>query len=63
MGWEIRPRGRQWVLVALVLSPVFLALGFLILFPLVVPHGWRSWLFAYAVGVAVVVGAALSRRS
>ena len=62
MGWNIRPRGREWLLVGLVLSPVFVAAGFLVLFPILVPHGWRGWLLAYVVGAVVVVAAALSRR-
>jgi peptidoglycan/LPS O-acetylase OafA/YrhL len=62
MGWEIQPRGREWLVVGLVLSPVFLAAGLLVLFPALVPHGWRGWLLAYVVGVVVVVAAARSRR-
>jgi hypothetical protein len=62
MGWEIRPRGRELLVVALVLAPVFLAAGFLVLFPVLVPHGWRGWLLAYVVGVIVVVAAARSRQ-
>jgi len=58
MGWELRPRGRDAVIVAIVLSPVFIAAGVLTLFPVFIPHGWKGWLLAYAVGAVLVVGAA-----
>jgi len=62
MGWEIRPRGRKLVVVALVLSPVFLAAGLLTLFPVFIPSGWPGWILAYLVGAAVVLVAARSGR-
>jgi hypothetical protein len=58
MGWGILPRGRDAVIVAILLSPVFLAAGLLALFPVLVPHGWKGWLLAYVVGMVVVIGAA-----
>ena len=62
MGWEIRPRGRQLAVVALVLSPVFLAAGLLVLFPLFIPRAWWGWVLAYLVGAGVVVAAVRSGR-
>jgi hypothetical protein len=61
MGWELRPRGRDLVIVVLVLSPLFVVAGVLTLFPVFVPHGWRGWLLAYLIGAFVVVAAAHSR--
>jgi len=58
MGWEIRPRGRQLVVVALVLSPVFLAAGLLTLLPVLIPRAWWGWVLAYLVGAGVVLAAA-----
>ena len=58
MEWELRPRGLDAVIVALVLSPVFVAAGVLTLFPMFIPAGWKGWLLAYAVGASVIVGAA-----
>jgi len=58
MGWELRPRGRDAVVVALVLSPCSSPLASFTVFPLSIPRGWKGWLLAYVVGAIVVVGAA-----
>jgi hypothetical protein len=58
MRWELRPRGRDAVIVALALSPVFVVGGVLTLFPVFIPRGWKGWLLAYIVGAVVIVAAA-----
>jgi len=62
MGWELRPSGRDAVIVALVLLPVFVAAGVLTLFPVFIPRGWKGWVLAYVVGAVVIVAAARSGR-
>src|SRR5712691_5877662 len=62
MGWELRPRGRDTVIVAIILSPVFLAAGVLTLFPVFIPHGWKGWLLAYLVGATPAIMASLLAR-
>jgi hypothetical protein len=63
MGWEIRPRGWDLVIVGLVLTPVFIAIGLVTLFPAFIPHGWRGWLLVYVVGAVVTIGIARSARN
>ena len=58
MGWELRPRGRDAVVVALALTPGFIAAGVLLLFPVFIPRSWKGWLLAYIVGAVVIVGTA-----
>jgi len=57
MGWELRPRGRDAIIVAIVVAPLCVAAGALTLFPIFIPRGWKGWTLAYLVGVAVFVAA------